>query len=122
MECYSRGRRLPDNLTQDVLQQETDFSFTFTVFGQDMSFINDHLITYQPEEGEDVLRIQIDEGIHIQLYKKADFEFDREEAAPIFISHDRLRNNLHEMVAENLKHTETYIIHIIFAGDDDDFE
>lgn len=57
MECYSRGRMLPDDLTQDVLQQETDFSFTFTIFGQDMAFINEKVITYQPEEGEDILRI-----------------------------------------------------------------
>jgi len=57
MECYARGRRLPDILTQDVLLQEVDFSFTFSVFGQDMAYINRHEITYQPEEGEDLLRI-----------------------------------------------------------------
>lgn len=57
IDCYSRGRRLPEDLTQDVLRHETDFSFTFTIFGQDMAFINDHVIKYTPEEGEDILRI-----------------------------------------------------------------
>ena len=57
MECYAHGRRLPDDLTKDVLAQETDFEFTFAIFGQDMAFINEHQITYTPEMGEDLLRI-----------------------------------------------------------------
>jgi len=95
MQCYSHGRRLPESLTQDILLQETDFSFTFSIFGQDMAFINDHVIKYSPEEGEDMLRIQIDEGILIRLYRLKEFERDHgESATPIAVSHDRLGNNV----------------------------
>jgi hypothetical protein len=57
LNCYAHGRRLPTNLTQDVLLHETDFEFKFAIFGADLAFINDHLITYQPEQGEDILRV-----------------------------------------------------------------
>ena len=39
LDCYSRGRKLPENLTQDILLQETDFSFTFAIAGQDLAFL-----------------------------------------------------------------------------------
>ena len=46
LECYSSGRRLPNKLTQDILLHETDFSFTFSIVGEDLAFINQHVITY----------------------------------------------------------------------------
>lgn len=49
LECYTAGRRLPENLTQNVLLHETDFEFTFSIFGEDLAFVNDHIIKYQPE-------------------------------------------------------------------------
>mmetsp|Transcript_26958 Transcript_26958/g.33486 ORF Transcript_26958/g.33486 Transcript_26958/m.33486 type:complete len:142 (+) Transcript_26958:329-754(+) len=69
-----------------------------------------------------MLRIQIDEGIVVKLYKKADFEHDREGSVPLAVSHDRLGNNVHEMVAADLSHKEEYLIHVIFASDADDFQ
>ena len=122
MTCYSHGRRLPDSLTQDILKQETDFSFVFSIFGQDMAFINDHVIKYKPEEGEDMLRIAIDEGITIRMYRFKEFERDHgESATPIAVSHDRLGNNVQEMIADGLSDHEEYAIHVIFASDEDDF-
>lgn len=122
MDCYSHGRRLPDSLTQDILKQETDFSFVFSIFGQDMAFINDHVIRYKPEEGEDMLRIAIDEGIMLRMYRLKEFERDHgESATPIAVSHDRLGNNVQEMIADGLSDREEYAIHVIFASDEDDF-
>lgn len=43
-----------------------------------MLYINEHRITYKPEEGEDVLRIAIDEDISTRLYIKSDFDRDPE--------------------------------------------
>ena len=33
-----------------------------------MAFVNDHVIKYKPEDGADMLRIQIDQGIHVKLF------------------------------------------------------
>ena len=41
VECYAHGRRLPTTLTHDVLRHETDFAFTFSVFGEDLAFVNE---------------------------------------------------------------------------------
>jgi len=49
LACYSSGRRLPTDLTQDVLLHETDFSFSFTIVGADLAFMNQHIIKYRPE-------------------------------------------------------------------------
>ena len=121
-ECYGMGRRLPDNLTSGVLVQETDFAFSFAIFGGDMAFINDHVVKYQPEAGDDMLRIQIDAGVHAKLYLAKDFERDRESAQPLAISHDKLGNGVHEMVASGLSPKQTYIIDVLFASSPEDFE
>jgi len=122
LNCYAHGRKLPNNLTQDVLLHETDFEFTFSTFGADLAFIKDHLITYQPEQGEDILRVKIDNGVRAKLYVKDEFLADRENAKPLATSHDKLGNNVHELVARDLDHRKTYTIEIIYAEDPDDFE
>lgn len=121
-ECMLQGRRLPDNLTQGVLLHETDFSFTFTIYGADMAFINDHQIKYQPEQGEDIIRIQVDEGVQVKLYLESDFKRDQDTAQPLAISHDKLGNNMHELVASDLSSSKTYIIDVIYASSEYDFE
>lgn len=108
--CYAEGRRLPQVLTQDVLLHETDFEFKFTIYGPDLAYINDHKITYNPEDGEDILRIQIDNDVKVKLYKKSEFDRDSQSAHPVAVSHDKLGNNVHEMVARDLDHRETYLI------------
>ena len=61
------------------------------------------MIKYRPEQGEDVLRIQIDEGIKIKLYPfNGSGSFD-ESIPPIASSHDKLGNNVQELVSERLK-------------------
>ena len=122
LECFSQGRRLPDNLTQDVLLHETDFSFIFSVFGEDLAFIHNHVIRYQPEEGEDLLRVEINEGIKVYLFRAADYDRDSDGAEPIAIPHDRLGNNVHELVAHDLSHRTEYVLEIIYAEDPEDFE
>ena len=121
MECFAQGRRLPDNLTQDVLLHETDFSYSFSIFGEDLAFINQHVIRYQPEEGEDLLRIQVDHGIKVYLFHAQDYDHDSDSAHPIALSHDRLGNNLHELVAEHLSDRDEYVIEVVFAEDPEDF-
>ena len=108
-------------MTQDVLQHELDFSFTFSVYGADLAFIDHHMIKYVPEHGEDLLRLQIDKGNHIKIFDKADLDHDWESAQPLAISHDRLGNNIHEVVAKDLKTDRTYMIEVIFAEEPDDF-
>ena len=50
----------------------------------------------------DILRIQVDEGIKVKLYKRVEFNQNKENASPIFISHNKLGENIHEMVAKDL--------------------
>jgi hypothetical protein len=49
LECYAHGRRLPATLTHDVLRHETDFAFTFAVYGEDLAFVNEQAIVYHPD-------------------------------------------------------------------------
>ena len=103
MECLVSGRRLPTELTENILLHETDFSFSFTVPGESLAFINKQIIKYKPEQGEDLIRIQIDQDIKIKM-----FEWDKDarsyddDATAIAISHDRMGNNIQELVAEDL--------------------
>ena len=121
VECYARGRRLPATLTHDVLRHETDFAFTFAVFGEDLAFVNEHAIVYHPEAGEDVLKLVVDEGVRVKLYHEEAFEEDP-DSQPIAVSHGRLGNNVGELVARGLKANEGYVIRLLYAEDPDDFE
>ena len=93
LECLASGRKLPAELTENILLHETDFSFTFTIPGEDLAYTKQHVIKYRPEQGEDVLRIQIDEDIKIKLYPYDGKTFD-ESKPPIASSHDKLGNNV----------------------------
>ena len=119
--CYAEGRRLPRVLTQDVLLHETDFEFIFTVYGPDLAYINDHKIEYSPEEGEDILRVQLNNDIRAKLFLKSDLEKDPQSAKPVAVSHNKLGNDVHELAARDLKHRETYILQVIYS-DEQDFE
>jgi len=102
LECLASGRRLPGDLTENVLLHETDFSYTFTIAGEDLAFKDRHLMRYRPEQGEDVLRIQIDEGIKTMIFEsdsKGKFDADR----PLAVSHDRLGNDVHELIVTDLR-------------------
>lgn len=54
-----------------------------------------------------------------KLYVKSAFENDIEWATPIAVSHDKLGNNVHELVARNLDHRETYLIQVIYSDAND---
>jgi len=46
LECYAAGRKLPSSLNDGVLLHETDFSFTFSVAGEDLAFYSKQNIRY----------------------------------------------------------------------------
>ena len=102
--------------------QETDFAFVFSIYGQDLAFLNEHQIRYHPEQGEDILRIQIDQGIILHFYEMDDFLRDRDAALPVAVSHSKLGHGVSELVAKGLHHEKKYMIHVLFASDPDDFE
>ena len=110
LECLASGRRLPHELTENILLHETDFSFTFTVPGEDLAFYNKHIIKYKPEKGEDLLRIQIDQDIKIKMFKSTKGETYDDSSNAVAVSHDRMGNNIQELIAENLDYKETYAI------------
>ena len=122
LECLVSGRRLPHELTENILIHETDFSFTFTIPGQDLAFYNRHIIMYRPEQGEDLLRIQIDQDIKIKMFKAAKGETYDDSENAVAISHDRMGNNIQELIAENLDHKQAYAIVVFFTSDADDLE
>lgn len=85
-------------------------------------FINTHVIKYRPEQGEDLLRISIDENVHTRLYKLSDFENNRDTASVLAMSHDKLGSDVSEMVATDLSHMTDYAILIIYAQDEFEME
>ena len=113
-QCMSGGRKLPDNLTQDVFSQQNDFELKFTFTGIDLSFKQNHQIWYSPESNEDILRVKIDNGIQIRLYNAKDVENSTQNIPPLASSHDRLGNNVHELAIANLNTDRSYIIELIF--------
>ena len=78
---------------------------------------------YTPEEGEDILRLEIDENIRLLLYREDDLDkMDLEDAKPIGQSHNKLGNNINELVARNLRAGTSYAIQVLFADEEDDQE
>ena len=67
----------------------------------------------------DILRILIDEGIKVKLYKKVEFKDNKENATPIFTSHNKLGENIHEMIAKDLSSSVDYVISLVYSEEED---
>ena len=67
------------------------------------------------------MRLLVDEGVRVKLYHEEEFEEDP-DSQPIAISHNRLGNNVGELVARNLDPKKGYVIRLLYAEDPDDFE
>ena len=67
------------------------------------------------------MRLLVDEGVRVKLYHEEEFEEDP-ESQPIAISHNRLGNDVGELVARNLDSKKGYVIRLLYAEDPDDFE
>ena len=67
------------------------------------------------------MRLLVDEGVRVKLYHEEEFEEDP-ESQPIAISHNRLGNDVGELVARNLDPKKGYVIRLLYAEDPDDFE
>ena len=78
---------------------------------------------YKPEEGEDILRLQIDEGIKLMMYDAIEYERvdDVDDIKPLYQSHEKLGNNLQELIAKKLKAGKEYVI-LLHFGDEDEEE
>jgi hypothetical protein len=108
--CMASNRQLPDDLTKDVYSN--DFAIKFAV-PDDAAFVNTHSIAYHPASDMDILRIQIDEGIKLRVYKKSDM------AKALATSHNKLGENIHELVAQGLSSAQEYVIVLVFSDEED---
>ena len=61
----------------------------------------------------DILRIQIDEGIKLRVYKKSDM------AKALATSRNKLGENIHELVAQGLSSAQEYVIVLVFSDEED---
>ena len=66
------------------------------------------------------MKIQTDMNVKTKLYKKDDYDHDAENATPIDVSHSKLGNGVHELVARKLDHHKAYVIRVVLADDDYD--
>jgi len=66
--CLASNRQLPEDLTKDVYSK--DFLLKFSL-PDDSAFTKTKEISYRPDPFMDMLRIQIDEGIKVKIYKKS---------------------------------------------------
>ena len=90
---------MPNDLTKDVYSN--DYMVKIAI-PDESAFQKKDYISYRPSDGMDILRIQIDEGIKVKLYKKTELTNNEETAVPIFSSHNKLGENIHELVAKDL--------------------
>lgn len=58
----------------------------------------------------------------MKLFKLKEFFADRYNAVPLAVSHDRLGNNVNELIATGLSDETEYLIEVLFAADTDDLE
>ena len=59
-------------MTRFDLLHQTDFEFKFALPSQLLYTNMKHIIKYMPEEGEDILRLKVDNNIRILLFKEDD--------------------------------------------------
>ena len=114
--CAASNRQLPADLTRDVFSH--DFMLKFSL-PENTAFTKTQEISYTADPDMDMLRIQIDEGIKVKLYKKTQFDTP-ETSVAISNSHNKLGENIHELVAKGLNPGTEYVISLIFDDEDDD--
>lgn len=104
------NRQLPEDLTKDVYSN--DFALKFAL-PDTAAFASTHEIVYHPATDMDILRVQIDEGIRLRIFRKTDMN------NAIATSHNKLGENIHELVAKDLSSSQEYVIVLVFSDEED---
>ena len=114
--CMASNRQVPKDLSKDVYSNDYMVKIALP---DDSAFQKQDEISYRPAEGMDILRILIDEGIKVQIYKKNELANNKENATPIFSSHNKLGENIHELVAKELSSQVDYVVVLIYSDEED---